>query len=76
VTVACFFAFHETILFPRNITKPHVDFLSSIHPAQSAFEYPFTNIDDDLPKVIPRPRDDLMYLNIHFTVVQCTFVGA
>jgi hypothetical protein len=46
--VPCFFACQETRLHPKNTAKPHVDFLSSMHPAQSASENALTRVEADL----------------------------
>jgi hypothetical protein len=46
-TVFYFLALHEIRLRPRKAAKPPVDFLSSMHPAQSVSEKALTMVDDD-----------------------------
>jgi hypothetical protein len=74
--VACFFAFHDTRLFPKKIANPPIDRLSSKEPAQSTSEYPVINVDDDLHILRPRFVQDLIYHNILLTAARCTVVGA
>jgi hypothetical protein len=46
-TIGCFLALQETILEPRNTTKPPVDRRSSTRTAQSASKDPLTNIEGE-----------------------------
>ena len=52
--VACFLALQEIKFGPKNTTKPPVDFLSSIHPAQSASKKALASVEEDFLKVKPR----------------------
>ena len=69
-TVACFLALHEIRLEPRKIAKPHVDFLSSEHPAQSALEKALTKLDRDGTMRRPKSTVPLIYLKILLTAVK------
>jgi hypothetical protein len=46
-TIFCFLALHEIRFGPRNTAKPHVDFLSMEHPAQSASKNALSMVDED-----------------------------
>jgi hypothetical protein len=74
-TVVCFLALHETKLDPKYIAYPPVDLLSSKQPAQSASEYPLTNIELDLHILTPILVQPLRYLKICFTTIRCKVVG-
>jgi hypothetical protein len=69
-------ALKEIKLDPKYTAKPPIDLLSSTQAIQSASEKALTNVEDDLLKFSPRLDVPLTYLNILFTVVQCTVVGA
>jgi hypothetical protein len=46
-TVFCFLVHHEMRLGPRNTTILPVDFLSLVHPVQSASKNALTIVDED-----------------------------
>jgi hypothetical protein len=52
-TVAYFFACQEIRLDPKNTAKSPLDFLSSMHPAQSASEKALTRVEVDMCMLIP-----------------------
>jgi hypothetical protein len=53
-TKFCFFEAHDTRDLPRNWQVPDVLFLSILHPAQSASEYPIKSKVD--PLGVPKPK--------------------
>jgi hypothetical protein len=46
-TIFCLLVHQEMRLGPKNTAKHHVDFLSSVHPAQSTSEKALTIVDAD-----------------------------
>jgi hypothetical protein len=52
-TVCCFRVVYDIRLGPKNIAKPPVDLMSSMHPVQSASEKALIKVDADFVKVIP-----------------------
>jgi hypothetical protein len=75
-TVVFFFTVHDMWLLPKKIANPHIDPLSSKHPAQSTSEYPVTSVEDDLQILRPILVQALIYHSILLATVQCTIIGA
>src|SRR4051812_21516724 len=64
--------FHETVPPAKVIKYPKVDFLESTSPAISASTYPMINLFS-FPNHKHCLAVPLRYLNIHFTLFQCSF---
>jgi hypothetical protein len=75
-TVFCFLAHHEIKLGPRKIAKLPVDFLSSVHPAQSVSGKALTIVEDERRMTNANEMVCLRKWRIRLTAVQWTDVGA
>jgi hypothetical protein len=64
-----FLAHHEIKFGPKKIAKPWVDFLSSLHPAQSASENALIMVDED-----HRMRIDMSILSFRKHKIRLTTV--
>jgi hypothetical protein len=71
-TVCCFSLIHVTALIPRLETYLEVDFLSSIDPAQYQSVYPKNQGSLLLLYIMPNSSAPFTYLNMLFTIVQCS----
>jgi hypothetical protein len=70
VTEFCFLEAQDTRDLPKNWQVPDVLFLSSLHPAQSASEYPIKSKVDPLGYQRPNLGVKTKYLKIHFTALR------
>jgi hypothetical protein len=66
----CFFEAQDTRDLPRNWQVPDVLFLSILHPAQSASEYPNKSKEDPLGYQRPNLGVWTKYLKILFTALR------